>query len=370
MDIFSIQPLLDWISLHPTWAGITVCLVALTESLAIVGLFMPGVILMFGIGTLIATGNLEFWPTLWWAVAGAIAGDGISFWLGAHYKEELRKLWPFSRYPNLLTRGENFFNRHGGKSILFGRFVGPIRPIIPATAGMLGMPPLQFLGINIISALAWAPAYLLPGIVFGTSLGLAAEVATRLSILLASIFIFLLFNVWLTKRIYHFFAPRASRLTNNVLLWGRKHKHLGRITATLVDPHHPETKGLTILGFSLIILAWFVVTIFQQFSVGPLLARLDSSSYHLIQQLRTPIADYVMVVISQLGDGVVHSVIIASLAIWLLWKKHWLAASHWLAAAAFASSAAWILKQSLHLPRPVAMFDQKNVGAAMLLPQW
>ncbi|MCU7854834.1 MAG: DedA family protein, partial [Candidatus Thiodiazotropha sp. (ex Lucinoma borealis)] len=173
-------PLLAWIGENPFWAGIAVFIVAFSESVALFGLLIPGVVMMFGFGALIATGTLNFWPVFWWSVTGAVAGDGLSFWLGRHFKEKLKDFWPFSRYPATLNRGIAFFERYGGKSVAIGRFFGPVRAIIPLVAGMLGMSPLRFLIANVASALVWAPAYLLPGIVFGASLELASEVAFRL----------------------------------------------------------------------------------------------------------------------------------------------------------------------------------------------
>ena len=357
MNLDFLQPLLDWINLHPGWAGVFVFLVAFSESLAIVGLFMPGVVLMFGVGTLVALGSIEFWPTFWLAVAGAIAGDGLSYWLGIHFKDQLRELWPFSRYPSLFAKGESFFLRHGGKSILFGRFVGPVRPIIPATAGMLGMSAWKFFSVNIISALAWAPAYLLPGMVFGASLGLAAEVASRLAALVVMLLISIWFSVWLIKRLYLFLAPRASDAADQLIHWGRNHKHLGQLTAAIVDPQHPELKGLSFIAIGLALIAVLTFSLFQHFSPGPSLARFDSSLYHLLQDLRTPWADQLMVLISQLGDGIVHAVLVISLLLWLVLKRHYLAAGHWLAAALFAMLMTWLLKQTVQLPRPNEMFE-------------
>ncbi|HHJ80225.1 MAG TPA: phosphatase PAP2 family protein [Candidatus Tenderia electrophaga] len=357
MNLDFFQPLLDWINLHPGWAGLFVFLVAFSESLAIVGLFMPGVVLMFGIGTLVALGTIEFWPTFWLAVAGAIAGDGLSFWLGIHFKDQLRERWPFSRYPNLFAKGESFFLRHGGKSILFGRFVGPVRPIIPVTAGMLGMSGWKFFSVNIISALAWAPAYLLPGVVFGASLGLAAEVASRLAGLVLMLLIAVWLSLWLLKQIYLFLSPKATAAADQLIHWGRNHKHLGQITAAVVDPQQAELKGLSIIAFSLGVIALLIFGLFQHFSPGPSLARFDSSLYHLLQGLRSPWADQLMVLISQLGDGIVHVVLVISLLLWLVAKRHYLAAGHWLAAALFAMLMSWLLKQATQLPRPNEMFD-------------
>lgn len=188
----SIQPFLEWIGAHPTWAGIAVFLISLSESLAIVGLVVPGVVMMTAIGAMIGAGILPAWTTLGWAVLGAIAGDGISYWLGYHYHQHLRDFWPFRSYPQLLARGEAFFKSHGGKSIILGRFIGPVRPMIPVIAGMMDMTPNRFLFFNITSAIAWAPLYSLPGILIGASLGtLSPEVASRAGLFLILFLLFL-----------------------------------------------------------------------------------------------------------------------------------------------------------------------------------
>lgn len=178
-----IAPLLDWIAANSAFAGLILFLIAFSESLAIVGLFMPGAVLMFGAGALMGTGHIDFWSGAAWAVAGAIVGDGVSFLLGRYFGGRLGSVWPFRSRPHLLPRATGFFRRHGGKSVLLGRFVGPMRPIIPAVAGMLEMPAGRFFAANIFSALLWAPAYLIPGMVFAASLGLAAAVAGRLLVL-------------------------------------------------------------------------------------------------------------------------------------------------------------------------------------------
>jgi membrane protein DedA with SNARE-associated domain len=156
-----------WIVQHAQFAGPAVFFIALAESLAVVGMIVPGVAMMFGAGALVGSGALPFGPICAYAVAGAIAGDGLSFWVGRHYRDRLASLWPFTRYPGMIEHGVAFFRRYGGLSVLFGRFVGPVRAVIPLVAGMLAMPFERFLLVNVISALLWGPAYLLPGMVFG-----------------------------------------------------------------------------------------------------------------------------------------------------------------------------------------------------------
>lgn len=356
MELTYLQPLLDWIAGHQTWAGIVVFLIAFTESLAIVGLFIPGAILMLAVGALIGTGTLPFWTTFWWAVAGAVAGDGISYWAGHYYKDQLRNVWPFSRYPALLDQGERFIDKHGGKSVLFGRFFGPVRAIVPACAGIMGMTPNRFLFANVGSALVWAPAFLLPGMVFGASLNLAAEVASRLAMLMAGLIAVIWLSLWLSRRIYRLLAPRAMAAGERLAQWGRSHPHMGKITAALLDPQQPELKGLSLVALALVALAWLMLKIFEQFSISPPLERLDHSTFQLLQGLRSPWGDQIMTVVSQLGDGVVQTALVTLVALWLLWQRRWFALGHWLSTALFAALAIWSLKQGLQLPRPQALY--------------
>jgi len=161
LDLATLQPLLDWAARHQTWAAVIVFLISMGESLVIVGYIVPGAVLLFGIGTLIALGTLDIWSMLIWAAVGAAIGDGFSFWLGYHFQDRLRAMWPFRVRPQWLERGEGFFQRHGGKSVVIGRFVGPVRPIIPVVAGMLRMSPVKFVVIDLLSSAGWAPAYIL-----------------------------------------------------------------------------------------------------------------------------------------------------------------------------------------------------------------
>ncbi|MDH4276061.1 MAG: phosphoesterase PA-phosphatase, partial [Gammaproteobacteria bacterium] len=111
-----LQPLYAWIQAHPAWAGICVMLLSLGESLLIFGLIVPGTVVMFGIGALVGNGVMPLWSTIGWAILGAIFGDYLSYWLGWYYRDQIQQWWPFSRYPEILRRGQAFFQKHGGKS--------------------------------------------------------------------------------------------------------------------------------------------------------------------------------------------------------------------------------------------------------------
>lgn len=161
--------LLSWLGSHTRWLGLAIFLIALTESLAVAGLLIPGVLLLFAAAALAGGGNLSMLATLSWAFAGAVCGDLLSFALGRWFHQDIRRMRLFARHPHWLDRGESFFRRYGIYSIVLGRFIGPIRPIIPMVAGMFDMPFWRFLLVNILSALAWAPVYVLPGYIAGNA---------------------------------------------------------------------------------------------------------------------------------------------------------------------------------------------------------
>lgn len=159
----TLQSMQDWIIANPHWAGAVVCALSAAESLAVVGLFIPGLIVMGIVGALVAAGVLDIVPTLLYAILGAVIGDGISYYLGYVFKDHLPNYWPFKNHPQWLERGKKFFIHYGSMSIVIGRFVGPVRPFIPVVAGMMHMSPRVFFLANVISAILWAPIYMLPG---------------------------------------------------------------------------------------------------------------------------------------------------------------------------------------------------------------
>jgi len=344
--------LLEWVALHPYWSGTIIFLVAMAESLAIVGLIVPGVVIMFGIGALIAAGSIEFWSAMIWAVAGAVVGDGLSFWLGRHFQDRLTGIWPFTRYPDTLTRGVAFFEKYGGKSVAFGRFFGPVRAVIPLVAGMMRMPTWRFLVANITSALVWAPAYLLPGIVFGASLELASEVAFRLVILILLMAITIWVAAWLVRRVFLLIQPHASALVQAAFSWSRLHPWAGEITAALSDPNHPEAKGLSILASLLILATGLFSLVLLGVLGGTGLAGLDNAVLQGFQSLRTPWADGFMISVTWLADIRVGLVLITGILVYLLWRGHRRTALYWLSAMAFYLVGSAFLKWLLEIPRP------------------
>jgi len=155
--------LVGFIERHADWAEAIIFLIAFAEGLTIVGLLIPGVIMLTAAGALVAAGVLDFWTVYLAIAAGTILGDAASYWLGRTFGEGVFRLWPFRKRPELRHRGESFFHRHGGKSVFLARFFGPLRAVVPTVAGMVAMPHRQFQTFNILSAVIWAPLLMSPG---------------------------------------------------------------------------------------------------------------------------------------------------------------------------------------------------------------
>ena len=158
-----VQPTLDFIAAHSGWAAAIMFITAFGESFAFVSQLFPGTSMLIAAGTLMAAGSLPYLPIVAGAIAGAVLGDTISFWIGHRFGGGIARVWPFSRNPELLSGGIKFFARHGGKSVFIGRFFGPIRAVIPLAAGVMRMPRDRFWFANVTSAIVWAPMLLFVG---------------------------------------------------------------------------------------------------------------------------------------------------------------------------------------------------------------
>jgi len=160
---------------HSIFSYWLLLLISFTESLAFVGIIFPGTTFVVIAGFLASQGYLELKYLIPFVSVGAFLGDYISYWLGTKGTGFFTKSKFFKK--DIFIKGEDFFKKHGGKSVFIGRFVGPIRPVIPFVAGFFKMDKLQFLFWNVTSAILWA----LSNVLFGYYSGGALKVMEELS---------------------------------------------------------------------------------------------------------------------------------------------------------------------------------------------
>lgn len=159
----------DLVAQQPMLAIAFVFVLALSESLPIIGAVVPGTATILTIAAMAGAGLLPVWAVLLAACLGAIVGDGVAYWIGHTYHEQALRIWPLSRYPGAIERSEAFFARHGGKSIAIARFTPVVRAFVPLVAGMSGMCPRRFYIANITSAVVWAISHIIPAAAAGAS---------------------------------------------------------------------------------------------------------------------------------------------------------------------------------------------------------
>ena len=341
-----------WINANPVAAGLLVFLIAFCDALVVAGIIVPALPLLFAVGAAVGLGHINGPYALACAATGAFVGDALSFWIGRRWGTQLRQRWPFSRYPQWLDRGEGLFRRHGVKSIFIARFVGAVRPFVPAIAGMLQMPVRRYALPSAVACLAWAAAFLAPGWILGASYDAVAAVADRLALVLLGLAAAVAL-VWAgVLYTWRWFAQHADALLARALAWSRAHPRLGRYTGALIDPNRPESASLLMLAMCLLAIswAWFSLLAGLLASGGPL--AFDHYVHDLMWSLRNPLADRLMAALASLGDAVVLGTASAVLLAYLLWRKRWMAAAHWLAALVFGLVLTALLEAAIDMPRP------------------
>ena len=356
---------LDWVAAHPGPALALLFFIAALDAVFIVGAFVPAGILLFGVGALIGLDRLELWPAVLLAASGAVLGDALSFWLGRHYGERLFEHRWLARYPEALARSRRFFARHGGKGVMAARFLGPVRAITPALAGASRMPAWLFLLADGVAAVAWAFAYLGPGIAFGASLELAAEVAGRLALLVLGLFLLALFGFALARGLVTGVSQRAERWVGLLLDYSRRHRRLGRFGAALADPNQPETPVLA--GLSILLTAvgavLLVLALGTALRPGPMW--FDAAIYQGLRELRSPWGVDLAAFFVQLGDWRVYGGVVVAVLIGLALQKRSRAAAHWLAAAVFGAVMALGMGLAPLLPPPFEYFGHAPAVAGL-----
>ena len=163
------QHLVDIVSEYQTWTYLILFLIIFAETGFVVTPFLPGDSLLFAAGAIIAKpeSNLNVW--FMWAllVVAAIIGDMVNYKIGDYIgprafsgKYKLLK-------KEYLDKTQEFYVKHGGKTIIYARFIPIIRTFAPFVAGVGTMSYSKFASYNVIGALAWVTSFLFIGYFFG-----------------------------------------------------------------------------------------------------------------------------------------------------------------------------------------------------------
>ena len=167
--MFEFNEVILWLKDNPEWIALGVFGAAFIESFALIGVIIPGVVLLAVISGM-ASSSLNVFELVLIAYVASFLADILSFLIGSGISKSIDNLWPFNKYPNLLVQGRGFVKRFGILGIFVGKFIGPIRPLLPLTAGSLGMNFKHFLTVEVFSSFLWALIYTVPGYYAGKSI--------------------------------------------------------------------------------------------------------------------------------------------------------------------------------------------------------
>jgi len=198
--MFDIGAVTVWLQQNPEWIVFGLCLAAFIESFALIGIIVPGVVLLAAISGLAASTNLSLVQVVLLVYVSSCLADISSFFIGKYLSNKIDRVWPFSNNPSWLEQGRKFSKSYGILGVFLGRFVGPVRPLIPITVGSLSMDLRVFIFVDLISGVFWAPLYTLPGYFAAKTALEGSSNFTLVAGLIALVIAFLLFVRYLLNK--------------------------------------------------------------------------------------------------------------------------------------------------------------------------
>lgn len=149
---------------------IIIILVTFLESLALIGLLLPGIVFMTTIGTLIGQEKIPFYPAWIIGIIGCLLGDYLSYYIGLIFKKWIYKINLFNKNIILFNKIQKTLYQYSTFTIFIGKFIGPIRPLVTMIAGMIKLPIKKFILPSLMASILWPLLYFLPGIITGVIL--------------------------------------------------------------------------------------------------------------------------------------------------------------------------------------------------------
>jgi membrane protein DedA with SNARE-associated domain/membrane-associated phospholipid phosphatase len=161
------------------WTYVVVGVMAYLETGAFVGLVAPGETVVIAGGVVAGQGEIQLIPLIGLVWICAVLGDTTSFYIGRRLgRRFLEKYGPRVKItPERLKQVEDYFERHGGKTIVIGRFIGLVRALAPFIAGSSGIPYRRFIPYSVVGTGLWATTFCVLGYVFWRSFDQVAKIA-------------------------------------------------------------------------------------------------------------------------------------------------------------------------------------------------
>jgi len=362
MDLFNLLlPALEHIGVLGYWVVLAISFI---ESLAFIGLLFPGTIFMILIGFFSSKGFLDIKDLVWFAAAGSFLGDIFSYYLGQ------KGNFIFSKKSHIfkisyLDAGERFFLRHGDKSVILGRFIGPLRPIIPFVSGLCKMKIRKFIVFDIIGSITWSFFYLYVGYFFGATWQVIELWSTRIGIATIAVVIFLVLLYlmhWLVIKKGKSFITLAvsiwlsikEAVISNSEMQGliSRHPNFFTFMSARFNKNSFYGRPLTYLTLAFIYTVFLLAGNIESVVTYDPIVQADIRIANLLYVFRTPKVVYFFLWVTLLGKMQIVAVLAFSLsAIFWIWRKK-IYSLALLIAVSGSSLFAFLGKELIHRVRP------------------
>ena len=318
------------------WTYLLVGVLAFLETGAFVGLVAPGETAMVVGGVVAGQGVISLVTLIGVAWLAAALGDLVSYELGRRLgREFIVKNGPrFGMNAERLEMVEKFFDKHGGKAIFIGRFVGIVRAVAPFLAGSSGMPLRKFLPYDILGAGLWATTFIMLGYIFWQSFSTVLKVAKEGALGLGIAISVIVAVVWVVRHLSkeenrHALEQKmlaaldrpGLRFLQPLVRWaqGPLRFFIARIT--------PGTTGLDLTT----LLTFVAVGTFAYFGYWIVIAErgfgaIDEQVQGWAVDLYNPTVTTVAEVLTTLGAPLLMFTLVAVVTVALLIRRHWLEA--------------------------------------------
>ena len=346
--------------------GLTYLLVgmaAFLETGAFVGLVLPGETVVILGGAVAGQGETSIVLTIGVVWAAALAGDSVSFLLGQRLgREFILRHGPKLRITHeRFSRVEKYFARHGGKTIVIGRFIGLVRALAPFSAGSSGMRYSHYLPFSVLGTGLWAASFALIGYFASQSLNAAAHAAGQGTLLFGIVVAVVLAVVLAVrffrkpenrKRVAKAMERRAA--LRPLLTAGRRIAPHARFVVGRLTPGGLGLEFTTLLAV-LAVGVYVVVAYAVVLSGDPGPTPGDHTAFDLASRLRASWLTDVAKAVTELGSAAVTLPITLVAAALFAVRRHWAETAVLLVATVIIYVGVADLKEVVGRPRPAGM---------------
>ena len=153
---------------YGTWVYAILFLIIFAETGFVVTPFLPGDSLLFVAGALCGAGSMDIWVLNGTLIAAAVLGNSVNYSIGRYLGPKVFH-WENSRFFNkaALMKTHDFYERHGGKTLVITRFIPILRTFAPFVAGIGAMTYVRFQAFNVSGAVLWVGSLSVAGYLFG-----------------------------------------------------------------------------------------------------------------------------------------------------------------------------------------------------------